>query len=743
MPNPKKKPASKKIEEQVTNPVPSRESIINALEQEATPTSLVQLYQILNVPPELERPLTYRLRAMERDGQILRNRNKKYGLVNRMNLIKGVVFGHPDGYGYLDKTDTEQRYFISPSEMRKVFHGDLVMVYAVDKAPTKGRQEIAIAEILKRNTTKVVGTLFQESGVMFVRPTAQHFTLDVIVPNGNKKFVNQIAEVKITHQPTKHSPPIGEVITILGHRGNGSLEINMALRAYGIPWEWPNSLLKQADAFSDTLTKKDLKQRTDLRQKAFVTIDGEDARDFDDAVFAEQSDKGWHLMVAIADVAHYVKPNSPLDKEAIKRGNSVYFPNQVVPMLPEVLSNGLCSLKPHEDRLCIVCDMDINSDGELVRFDFYKAVIQSHARLTYNEVAAFIDQTDNTQYPKAVAKNLNHLDQLYDRLKAGRKKRGAMEIESTQMVMSFDDDGCISGVKPYVIKRSHKIIEECMLLANIATARFLKQRNIPLLYRVHDEPATEKVQALRTTLSDLNLHLGGKEHPQPIHFCNLIEATKDMPQKAMLQMAVLRTFKQAVYSPENIGHFGLNFPEYTHFTSPIRRYPDLLAHRAIRSVIETGEAPKSTNDKQWVELGEHCSRTERRADDATRDVSLFLKAQFALNHVGEVFQGSISGVMPFGLFVFLESIGIDGLIHVSALKTDYYRYDEVRHQLRGERHGKQYSIGDQISVVINKVSLEDKKIDLMAVDGDLETRRPEKKRPKKKSKKSASTTKRR
>ncbi len=699
--------------------VPTRENILSIMKDAGTPLSFRNIARQLDITPNVEKPLKYRIKAMVRDGQLLCNRRNKYGLVQSMDLIKGVVVGRSDGTGYLE-TDTIKslkRLFISSREMRKVLHGDEVIAYVSQKSGDKN--EVAIAEILKRNTTDIVGTVYKEQGITFLQPSAVHFSQDVIIVNASRKHTGSLVQVKLTHQPTEHSPPIGNITEIIGKADDPIHEVEIALRSYAIPSEWSAGALKQSEAIKEQIPSKELKERLDLRNLALITIDGEDAKDFDDAVYAEKLKDGWRLIVAIADVSHYIKQGSALDKEAHKRGNSVYFPNKVIPMLPESLSNGVCSLKPNVERLCIACDMHINKDGEIVNFSLHNSIMLSKARLTYNSVWEMIENKNHKLWSEnaEVSKNIEQLDALYRQLIKQRRKRGALEISSSQVTMEFGETGAIKKINPYESNDAHRIIEECMLLANCCAAEYLRRHNVPLLYRIHEPPASEKIVLLRQTLIALNLTLGGGNNPQPQHFCKLINEAKSLPQSAMVQMAVLQTFKQAIYSPQNLGHFGLNFNEYAHFTSPIRRYPDLLVHRAIKSTLQTKTVTSIANNEEALEkIGQHCSRTERRADSATRDVTLVLKCHFAKQHVGESFSGSITGVRAFGFFVLIDELGLDGLVHVSNLKSDYYHFDEIHHQLKGEHLGNTFSIGDRIKIKLNQINIGERKIDLLPID---------------------------
>jgi ribonuclease R len=617
--------------------------------------------------------------------------------------------------------------------MQTVFHGDLVLV-RIDDVDPRGRRIANVVEVLERNTTTVVGRFYQESGIAFVTPENSKITQDILVAQGEWGAAGhgQYVVVEITRQPTLRTRPLGKVVEILGDHLAPGMEIEVAIRAHDIPFRWPEEVLAEASRFTVDVKVADTKRRVDLRHLPFVTIDGEDARDFDDAVYCERQGGGWKLYVAIADVSHYVKSESALDREARIRGNSVYFPGHVIPMLPEVLSNGLCSLNPHVDRLCMVCEMNIASDGRLVDFCFYESIMHSQARLTYNKVGAMLERPESEdggalreQYASVVG-HLENLYGLYKTLRRSRDQRGAIDFDTVETMIVFGEGRKIEAIVPVVRNDAHKLIEECMLCANVATARFLINHEVNSLFRVHEGPGEEKLANLRLFLGELGLDLQGGDDPAPADYQALIKRIHDRPDFNVIQTVMLRSLSQAYYGPEHKGHFGLGYPAYTHFTSPIRRYPDLSIHRAIKSVIysekPTSEVkrPAALDLRQYahpydigymVQLGEHCSMTERRADEATRDVSNWLKCEYLEQHVGEDFIGVVSAVTSFGIFVELQGVYIEGLVHVSSLSNDYYHFDAAKHRLVGERTGQSYRLGDQVEVVVVRVDLEDRRID--------------------------------
>jgi ribonuclease R len=717
----KQDPYSKRESDKYNNPIPSREFILEILKQNNRPLTRRNISKLLGIKGEEQtEALRRRLRAMERDGQLLRNRKNAYGIVSKMNLITGRVIGHPDGYGFLSPEEGGDDLFLSQRDMQVVLHGDRVVarVTGIDR---RGRKEGAIVDVLQRGNQRIVGRILADAGIYYLIPTNRRISQDILIPpQGLMKAENgQIVEIEITEQPNRHRSPLGKVITVLGDHMAPGMEIDIALRDFELPHTWSPDALKQAESFGDKIPKAEIESRLDLRSMPLVTIDGEDARDFDDAVFAEPLKSGsWRLWVAIADVSSYVEPNSPLDDDAQERGTSVYFPSQVIPMLPEALSNGLCSLNPAVDRLCMVCEMVINAEGETESYQFHQAVMNSKARLTYDDVAAMlVDHNDELR--KQYAAVLPGLETMYDLYKVmliSRSNRGAIDFEMTETQFIFDDNRKIKSIEPRERNDAHRLIEEFMVAANVSAAKFLLQNKVPALYRVHETPSDEKLSNLREFLGELGLVLGGGDEPQPTHYASLLNTARKRPDGHLLQTVMLRSLKQAIYSPDNVGHFGLALDAYAHFTSPIRRYPDLLVHRAIRHLI-TGNK-KTTwrySNEEMVQLGDHCSTTSRRADEATRDVSDWLKCEFMQDRVGEVYQGNISGVTGFGLFIELNEIYIEGLVHVTSLSNDYYQFDATGHRLTGERSRKVYRLGDKVNVKVVRVDLDEKKIDLEIV----------------------------
>ena len=629
-----------------------------------------------------------------------------------MDLIKGKVHGHADGFGFLLPDDGSPDIFLSSKEMHQVLHGDSVMVREIG-IDRKGRKEGAIVEVLERAISLLVGRLHVEYGILFVAAENKRISQDILVPKEESMNAKegQVVTVEIIQQPGKNSQPIGRIIEILGDYTAPGMEVEIALRKHDLPYQFPREVEILSAKFPSAMLKKDLVGRQEICHLPLVTIDGETARDFDDAVYCERDGKGYKLYVAIADVSHYVHSNDAFDKAALVRGNSVYFPRRVIPMLPEVLSNGLCSLNPQEERLCMVCEININAKGDFTDYRFYEAVMYSHVRFTYTQVAAMLNNPkgkEARQHTK-IMPHMQLLYKLYKVLLKAREKRGAIDFETIETQMIFNDRGKIEQILPVKRNEAHRIIEECMLIANVCASDFLQKHEQPTLYRIHEGPTPEKLDALRDFLKEFGLRLSGGDKPSAQDYVKTLQKSKDRPDAQLLQTVMLRSLSQAIYSPENTGHFGLAYESYTHFTSPIRRYPDLLVHRAIKAVLnETTYCPGN-----WHELGKHCSQTERRADEATRDVESWLKCFYMQDRIGECFGGVISGVTGFGLFIALDNIYVEGLVHISDLPSDYFHFNSVKHMLVGERSGRQYRLGDRMRVKIVRVDLEASKIDFV------------------------------
>ncbi|MGZ4980789.1 MAG: ribonuclease R [Methylobacter sp.] len=734
--NSTKDPYAQREAEKYENPIPSRELILQLIEHAGKPLRREEIAEAFSLEDEDQlEALRRRLRAMERDGQLLFNRGKKYCLVNNEDLIAGRVIGHADGFGFLKPDDGSDDLFLSPREMNPLLHNDraLVRIAGIDK---KGRREGAVVEVLQRNTHQIVGRLYKENGFTYVVPDNKNIAQTVLIQKGGigKAKQGQIVVAEVTEQPTQLHQPIGRIIEVMGEHMAPGMEIDMAIRSYELPNHWPDELLEEIKPLKDEVPESAKQGRVDLRQTPLVTIDGEDARDFDDAVYCQRTPKGWKLLVAIADVSHYVQINSELDKEAQKRSTSVYFPERVIPMLPEILSNGLCSLNPHVDRLCMVCELLINEQGLVTRSRFFDAVMSSHARLTYTEVAKMLVEGDTALAEKyeALMPHLQELYALYKVMRVSREKRGAMDFDTQETRIIFGSERKIEKIVPVVRNDAHKLIEEFMITANMAAARFLNNKKMPKLLRIHDGPSADKLLNLKTFLGELGLSLGGGAKPTPLDYMHLVESIKGRPDAHLIQTVLLRSMSQAVYSPELKGHFGLALEAYAHFTSPIRRYPDLLVHRAIRHCLQD----KSVESFHYgfpdmVVLGEQCSANERRADEATRDVVSWLKCEYMMDKVGEEFPGIISAVTSFGFFVELAEIYVEGLVHISNLAQDYFHFDATSHQLRGERTGVNYRLGDSVIVRVARVDLDEKKIDFELTKKQDVMKKPKKRRRKK------------
>jgi len=705
-------------------PIASREFILELLSKEKAPLNFDALANRLGLSDDSKAldALSRRVRAMLRDGQLIENR--KHGLVpvDADSLIVGRINAHPDGFGFLipDSNDGQGDLYLNGKQMRLVLHGDraVVSLTGVDR---RGRREGRIVEVVDRANKSIVGRFLEEKGVIVIAPDNKRIHQDMMIPEAERGSAvhGDIVVAEIIEQPSRHNPPVGKVVEVLGKHMEAGMEIDMSLRSHDIPFEWPQAALDQANTFSTNVQEQDKMGRKDITRLPLVTIDGADARDFDDAVYCEKTKTGWRLLVAIADVAHYVAPGTELDKEAVNRGTSVYFPGRVVPMLPEVLSNGLCSINPEVDRLCMLCEMTLDEAGGIQRSRFYNAVMLSHARLTYSQVNEILTSEKSRLHDtySEVVPHLRALHDLYKVLLANRSNRGVIEFASTETRILFDEDKKISEIVPIVRNDAHKLIEECMILANVAAAGFLEQHSIPALYRVHHGPKSDKLQDLRAFLSLRGLSIGGGDKPSALDYALLSKQIEDRPDKAVISTVMLRSMQQAVYQPKNEGHFGLALSHYAHFTSPIRRYPDLLVHRAIKHVLKRDSIINySYTGKLMHSLGESCSDTERRAEEATRDVVSWLKCEYMQDHIGSEYPGVITAVTSFGLFVELTGIHVEGLLHVTNLSHDYYRFEQDAQAMVGERTGKQYRLGDEIMVRVDAVNLEDRKIDFAELD---------------------------
>jgi len=717
-------------------PVPSREFVLDYLHESVGPLTHEEICSGLQLTDDEQiEAMRRRLRAMERDGQIARNRADGYGTLDKLNLVKGRVIGHPEGYGFVTPLQGgEQDIYLSSRQMRRVFDGDIVLL-RIAGWDRRGRPEGTLVDVVERKTKQLVGRYFCESGIHFVRPDNPRISQDILIPADQLCGASpgQIVLVDITEAPSRNSPPSGHISEVLGDHLDPGLEIEVSIRNYAIPHEWNDEVRAETDAIPDHVTDKDC--RVDLRALPLVTIDGEDARDFDDAVFCQPKPRGgWKLIVAIADVSHYVLPGSALDRQAFERGNSVYFPNHVVPMLPEKLSNGLCSLNPREDRLCMVCEMQISREGDVTKYQFYEAVMYSHARMTYTQVAQIIEERGSQEDANlrdqfaAILPQIDSLHDLYTVLHKRRSERGAIDFDTQETRILFDSQRKISQIIPVKRTEAHRLIEECMLAANVCTAKFLEKAKVPALYRVHEGPSEERLSSVRDFLGELGIGLGGGDDPQPEDYQRVLRSVKNRDDASVIQSVLLRSMSQAVYQAENLGHFGLAFEGYTHFTSPIRRYADLLVHRAIRSLIRSHKkvanvvrvegATELTKEQIYPyelprldETGAHLSVTERRADEATRDVVNWLKCEYLVDRVGEEYTGVVTAVTGFGLFVMLDELYVEGLIHVTGLPKDYYYHEASQHRMVGERTGRVFRLGDKLTVKVVRVNLDERKID--------------------------------
>ena len=696
-------PHQKRESEKYDNPIPSREYILEFIKEK--PLTKFDLYDLLKVDGKQKKPLTHRLKAMVRDQQLSCDREGVFSIFSgKSGIMIGTVIANPKGFGFIKLDEGGKDLRLSSKEMQLVFHGDKVKARLLNQ-----RGDAQIVKVIESIKT-VVGRLHLDQDNAYVVVDDKRIRNKINISEVTEDNTDeQIVIVEIIKSPTFKSLAVGKITQILGNYMDEGVETDSALYRNGIPVDFSEEALAQTAELPTIVTDEDKKGRIDITDMKLVTIDGEDSRDFDDAVFAEPTNKGWKLVVAIADVSHYVIEGSDLDNDAIDRGNSVYFPRRVVPMLPEALSNGLCSINPDVERLCMTCEMNIDSEGNLLDYKFYPAVMLSHARLTYTKVSQILEHHDQalTSEYASVLDNLNTLYDLYKALKAARTKRGVMDFDRIESQIIFNDKGKIDDIIARSRNDAHKLIEECMLMANQATAKFLAHNNEDFLYRIHPKPTAEKVETTRQFLTAVGLTLEGGVQPESKHFAKVLVDAKGRDDENIIKTVVLRTMKQAVYTPANEGHFGLAFEDYTHFTSPIRRYPDLLVHRAINRVLDKKKRKPS---KKMIETGAHLSVTERRADDASRDVEQWLKCEYMRDKVGDTFNGVISGVAGFGIFIELTDVFVEGMIAMRDMKDDYYIFDDVHHQLKGERTGRTFQLGDTIKIQVASVSLDDRQM---------------------------------
>jgi ribonuclease R len=711
---------SKSSGRRINASAPSRQDVLDLLEDQSRPMKRRDLFSRLGVESDDSREIMRRrLKAMIRDGQLLKNRRNAYGLPEKMDLVRGRISAHRDGFGFVIPENGESDLYLSPRQMRQVLHGDRVLA-CITGIDARGRREGAITEVLERAHQKIVGRFVQESGVALVVPDDPRINQDVLIPLGDTggAMPGQIVVAEMVKPPGERQSPVGKVTEILGESGAPGMATEIAIRNFDLPHEWPPGVEQEAASFGAEVTQEMTKGRRDLRDLPLVTIDGADARDFDDAVYATRRKNGWSLLVAIADVSEYVKMGTALDDEAQSRATSVYFPGRVIPMLPEALSNGLCSLNPDVDRLCLVCEMSINDEGKVTRSRFDAAVMRSQARLTYNQVWDWVvsGQEEIRAGKPEVSASLRDLYSLFKALRKARNKRGAIDFDSTEVQFQFDERGAVADIVPYERNDAHLIIEECMINANVAAADFLLQHHIPAPFRAHEPPQEAKVESLEQFLGGLGLRKTWKTLPEPRDFEHIVQQIKGREDEAMIMAVLLRTQSLASYQETNTGHFGLALHAYAHFTSPIRRYPDLLVHRAIHHVIKHRNASGyAYSSPDIVKLSEHCSHRARRADEAEWDVDERLKCFFMEQHVGDEFEAQVTGVTSFGLFVELVRTKVSGLVHITSLPNDYYHFDPVSHRLTGDRAGRVFQLAQKLKVKAMAVNVDERKIDFELV----------------------------
>ena len=703
------------------HPIPKRHELLDYLEAAGRPVKADKMLADFQLKGQRMRGLLVdQLYKMVRSGQVIENRRSEFCLTAKLDLITGVVSGHRDGFGFVIREDGGDDVYLSAREMRSVFDGDRVAVKIIGK-DRRGKPEGDLVEVLKRGVREIAGQFIRERGIGLVIPDNARISHRVLVGKGEAKNAKpgQLVVAEILDYPTQVEQATCRIVRIIGDPGQKGIATDIAIQSHAIPTEWPKAVREEIKVFGSEVPADAKHGRVDLRDVDLITIDGADARDFDDAVFCERKGEGWRLLVAIADVAHYVQVGTSLDKQATIRGTSVYFPDRVVPMLPEVLSNGLCSLNPKVDRLCMVCDMRIAKDGKVSSSKFVEGVMRSSARLTYSQVGDFLEGNSAKSVPKPLHPVVRELHALYKVFAKARQRRGAIELDLPQTKFELGKKGEIVGIRAVARNDAHRLIEECMITANVQAAKFLRKNKIPGLYRVHPKPDPERFDELRLYLVSLGLKVPHPDHVNSKQFNDLLTQVKDRPDSAAISMSMLRSLTHAEYTPNNIGHFGLGLDAYAHFTSPIRRYPDLLVHRAIRHIVRGGKPGRyDYGGAEMERLGSITSAHERRAEEATRDVEAWLKCEYMENHVGDEFAGVITGVTNFGVFVQITELQIDGLVHVTSLANDYYHYESGSQRLVGERTGKAFSLGDLMRVRVHRVDLDTRRIDFRPVDGD-------------------------
>ena len=714
MPKKQKKQTAKNKNQPYKHPIPGRNELLDFLEKSGKPLKLNAILSGFGLKGQRMRSLLEdRLYQMVRAGQIIENRRNEFCLTAKLDLVTGTVSGHRDGFGFVIPDDGGDDIYLSAREMRPLFDGDRVAVKVIGR-DRRGKPEGDLVEVLERGVREIAGQFIRERGIGIVIPDNAKISHRILIGKGESGGAKpgQIVVVRILDYPTHVEQATGKIVRVIGEPGTKGIATEIAIQSHAIPVDWPKAVSSESRKFGKTVSDSAKRDRVDLRDVDLVTIDGADARDFDDAVYCERSGKGWRLLVAIADVGYYVETGSALDKEAIRRGTSVYFPDRVVPMLPEVLSNGLCSLNPQVDRLCLVCDMRVSETGKVTRSTFMEAVMKSSARLTYSQVGDFLEGRPKHGVPEPLHRLLRDLQSLYKAFARARQRRGALELDIPGTRFELGEDGSIAAIRLVERNDAHRLIEECMIAANVQAAKFLRRHRIPGLYRVHAKPDPERFAELRLFLLSLGLKVPHPDHVKPEQFNRLLQQVKDRPDSVSIAMTMLRSLTHAEYTPENIGHFGLSLDAYAHFTSPIRRYPDLLVHRAIRHILQGGKPGKYAYKSGDMErLGVIASAHERRAEEATRDVEAWLKCEYMENKVGEEFAGVISGVTNFGVFVQISELLIDGLVHVTSLSNDYYHFDPGALQLVGERSGNKYRLGDPMRVKVQRVDMETRRID--------------------------------
>ena len=687
------------------------------------PMKFSELMHLLSIPENQRREFRAQLKEMAHEGSVVKLRGGRYGLPDEMNLIPGVLSGHPDGYGFVITEDDSNDIYIGRQKLGGAMHNDHVLVRVEAHAQRFGRQEGRIVRILERRTPTLVGLFEALNRDGWVIPSEHKYFQDVFVPGKEKKGAKpgQLVSVEIITYPTRNHPPVGRVIKVLGDANDPEVELRSILHKFGVRQDFSPKVQKQVEKISGSVSDREKKQRRDLTEEMIFTIDGESAKDFDDAVSLETTETGYVLGVHIADVSHYVTENSPLDKEALERGTSIYYADGVIPMLPFELSNEMCSLKPRQERLTLSASITFDKQGNVLNYEIFDSVIKSKFRFTYNQVAEMLESgSAEKKYTDAlpVLQNMFELSQM---LRKRRFQEGSVDFNIPEPFIVINAKGQVENIVKAEHNVAHELIEEFMLAANRVVAEHLHKKNLPGIHRIHEPPDQDKLHRFQEFIKDIGFRLPNLRDVQSSHLQSLLVRARGHAQERTLNMLLLRSLKKAVYSEKDPGHFCLGFEHYTHFTSPIRRYPDLATHRMIKAFLAKKKATQQERKKllpQSRDQAEQSSMREIKAVEVEREVANLRRAQFMADKVGKEYSGHVSSVTGFGLFVELDEVFVEGLIHISSLGDDYYVFYEHEHMLKGQHKHKTYCIGDPMRVRVTRVDISKKQIDLSPVSGN-------------------------